>query len=508
MLDEPRIEAKAVAMGLNATRRAVASALLAALLLTGGCDRSKHEGEVVVLVIGDKIGLADPASGPLTAPQAVLLSNVAQGLVRFDANGEIVPGLAERWNVSNDGLSYIFRIASEDWPGGGHITAKQVAALLKRQLAGASDNGIKDSLGAVEDVVAMTDRVIEIRLSAPRPNLLQLLAQPELALVREGRGTGPFHIAKRTGPDRGLELERETPVPDSEEESRETLTIAAAEARPAIATFLAGNADLVLGGTFDTLPLATGAEVAKAALRFDPVTGLFGLIPARKGGPLDDPELRELLDRAIDRQAFITVLGVPGLVPRATVLEAGLDGIVDAVQPAWLSVPIGERRAQLMAQADRLFGEEERPTLRIALPDGPGAKLLFDRLAADWGVLGIKLERAGAGRPADLKLIDEVAPSNSPAWFVRHFRCDEAALCDEDIDELLATARTTVVPDQRWALLADAARRIDEAQLFLPLTAPVRWSLVSPRITGFAGNRFARHTLVGLREQLASEGTQ
>jgi peptide/nickel transport system substrate-binding protein len=496
-------------MGLNVTRRAVASALLAALLLAaGGCHRSKHEGEVAVLVIGDKMALGDPASGPLTMPQAVLLSNVAQGLVRFDANGEIVPGLAERWNVSDDGLSYIFRIASEDWPGGGHITAKQIASMLERQMASSSDNGIKDSLGAIEDVVAMTDRVIEIRLSAPRPNLLQLLAQPELALVREGRGTGPFHVAKKKDPDGALQLDRETPVPDSEEETREDLTLAAANAKPAIATFLAGNADLVLGGTFDTLPLATAAEVSNAALRFDPVSGLFGLIPARKGGPLDDPELRQLLDRAIDRQAFIAALGVPGLVPRATILEAGLDGLADPVQPAWTATPIDARRAQLAAQANQMFGDEERPTLRIMLPDGPGANLLFDRLAGDWGVLGIKLERAKAGEPADLKLVDQVAPSNSPAWFVRHFRCGEAPICDADIDELLATARSTVVADQRWALLADAARRIDEAQLFLPLTAPVRWSLVSPRITGFAGNRFARHTLVGLREQLASEGAQ
>ena len=41
----------------------------------------------------------------------------------------------------------------------------------------------------------MTDRVLEIRLRAPRPNLLQLLAQPEFALVRNGQGSGPFAIA-------------------------------------------------------------------------------------------------------------------------------------------------------------------------------------------------------------------------------------------------------------------------------------------------------------------------
>ncbi len=116
--------------------------------------------------------MRDPAQGPLGASDAVLLGNVAQGLVRFDATGQIVPGLAERWNVSDDGLSYIFRIANTDWPGGSKITAQQVAKILKRLMAQSSDNPLKDSLGAVDDVVAMTDRVIEIQLRSPRPNLL------------------------------------------------------------------------------------------------------------------------------------------------------------------------------------------------------------------------------------------------------------------------------------------------------------------------------------------------
>ena len=43
----------------------------------------------------------------------------------------------------------------------------------------------------------MTDRVIEIRLIAPRPNLLPLLAQPEFAILRAGQGTGPFRLDGR-----------------------------------------------------------------------------------------------------------------------------------------------------------------------------------------------------------------------------------------------------------------------------------------------------------------------
>ena len=105
--------------------------------------------------------------------------------------GNIVGGLAERWNVSDDGMSYIFRLAATKWPDGRKVTAEQVAQLLKRAVGPRSKNPLKDALGAIDDIVAMTDRVIEIRLTAPRPNLLALLAQPDLAILRGRRRHGP-----------------------------------------------------------------------------------------------------------------------------------------------------------------------------------------------------------------------------------------------------------------------------------------------------------------------------
>jgi peptide/nickel transport system substrate-binding protein len=137
----------------------------------------------------------------------------------------------------------------------------------------------------------------------------------------------------------------------------------------------------------------------------------------------------------------------------------------------------------------------------VALPDGPGADLLFQLLVRDWGGLGLTVERAASAQAADFALIDEVAPSASPAWFVRRFRCGVAPVCDSDADQLMDTARQTPVPAQRYALLAQAAAMIDDAELFLPIAAPIRWSLVSRRIEGFVGNRFARHTLTDLEQR-------
>jgi oligopeptide transport system substrate-binding protein len=481
-----------------------AATLFLAAVGTTGCDATQS-GEVDVLVIGDTPTLADPAAGPLTEPQAVLLSSVAQGLVRFDAAGQIVPGLAERWNVTDDGLSYIFRLQSAEWPDGRKVTAQQVTRLLRRQIAARSKNPLRDTLGAIDEIVPMTDRVIEISLKAPRPHLLQLLAQPQFGIVREQQGLGPFQVLKNGGPKGPLHLERSVSAPDEEEVAKEEVILASQPVQVAIRSFLQGKADLVLGGTFADLPFVRVDGLPKNALQFDPAAGLFGLVPARTEGPAADREIRSLLSEAIDRQALIDALGVPGLLPRATVLEPGLDGVSSPTAPAWLPVPMDRRRPQLSARAESLFGNRERPIIRIALPDAPGARILLSRLASDWGALGLTVEAAKPGEPADFRPIDAVAPSTSPAWYLRNFRCGEVPVCEPETDELLEGARAATVTAQRNALLDQAAQRMDEEQLFIAIAAPIRWSLVADRVQGFTTNRFARHTLTSLNERLDRE---
>ena len=71
-------------------RRTLALVLASALLLAPGACGPQPQGPLKAVVIGGEPKLRDPALGPLPEPDAVLLQNVAQGLVRFDANGNIV----------------------------------------------------------------------------------------------------------------------------------------------------------------------------------------------------------------------------------------------------------------------------------------------------------------------------------------------------------------------------------------------------------------------------------
>jgi len=474
--------------------------MVAAVLAAPAC-RQQPEGAPRVVVIGADPQIRDPAKGPLSPADAVLVENVAQGLVRFDAAGNIVPGLAERWNVSDDGLSYIFRIASANWPDGKKITAQQVAKILKRAIGPNSHNPLRDTVGAIDDIVAMTDRVIEIRLVAPRPNMLTLLAQPDLAILRDGVGTGPFSAAPDGQTAGAFRLTRNIVSEDEETGKKDEVLLSAAQAEVAVRSFANGNSDLVLGGTFAELPYAQRVKLPRDSIVFDPASGLFGLLPRGNRNGIDKAEVRRLLSQAIDRDALIAALGVPNLASRATLLEAGLDGMPAPVAPAWFGTPLATRLPQLQAEAGRLFGKQPKSTITVALPVGPGGDAVLAVLSRSWGALGLLVERAQSAESADFVLVDEVAPSSSAAWFVRNIRCGAAVVCDPAIDQLIDAARQTPIPQQRFALLQQAADKIDEEQLFLPITAPVRWSLVGRRIQGFTGNRFAVHTLTDLEQR-------
>src|SRR5947208_1210732 len=117
------------------TRFLLVPALAAALILAYGC-RCEATGPVVVSAIGAPARMANPNREPLDTAPAFLLQSVAQGLVCFDATGDVEPGLAQSWIVSNDGLRYTFRLARMDWPGGGgRITAVDVVSRLKAAAA-------------------------------------------------------------------------------------------------------------------------------------------------------------------------------------------------------------------------------------------------------------------------------------------------------------------------------------------------------------------------------------
>lgn len=467
---------------LMLSRFALPALLLAAL---GGCGRN-DDAAITVSVVGGPARAADPNVQSLPAPAAVMTGALMQGLVQFDAQGQIEPALAERWIVTDDGLSYIFRLRDAKWSDGGDVTAAQVAKSLRASLSPASHNPLKPMFGPVIEIVAMTESVVEIRLSEPQGYLLQLLAQPEMAVLRMGRGTGPYRIFR---PLPHSTILRPAVTDDLDEDGlrQQERRIRGEDAASAVARYANSDAQLVLGGTFNTYPLAMAGRVNERQIRASSVPGLFGLVPARADGPIADRDVRRALAMAINRGGFVQRL-VPNWRPAQGLLPGPVGNFIQAV-PDWATL---ERPARL-ARARKLIGTRNI-TVRLALPDGPGGRLLFAQLAADWRTIGVKTARARPVESADLRLIDAVAPVSVATWYLNRFRCPGLPQCSQDVTTTFTLLRRAT-PQERPRLIAEADQALADAQLYLPIATPLRWSLVAPRLRGYADNAAAIHPL-------------
>jgi peptide/nickel transport system substrate-binding protein len=479
-------------------------ALPLALLLLAGCgskgDVPDH-GPIMVSVIGKLPRLVDPSRRPLGAPDAVLLGAVAQGLVRFDAAAQIESGLAIRWDVSDDGLYYTFRL-SPDAP----LDAEAVARRLRAAANPAGGNPLASELTAIAQIVAVTDEVVEIRLSAPRPDLLQLLAQPELALVAKEAG-GPFRKTWQAAGQVRLTLLRppvdpaEGDAPAEGSDPGADIVLRGERAALAVARFKAGQAGIVLGGRFADLAVARTDGGAGTTLHIDPATGLFGFLVADNRGLLSAPETRRALALALDRDKIVRLFA-DNWPARAAIVPTGTDDLSNPATPDWAGAPIASRIAA--AAAAIADWRRRNPTvapapLRVAMPAGPGARLLFALVAQDWRRIGLDSVAVAADAPADLRLVDQVAPTSGAAWYLHRFACGRSPVCSEAADTALAAARTTRDPVSRAVLLADADQRLMGLWPFLSIAAPLRWSLVAPNLGGYRDNPRAIHPLDQLR---------
>ena len=392
------------------------------LLALGACRPGAPGGPVVASIIG---------SSPASAGRI--------GLVRFDSEGRIVPALALRWAILDGGKDYLFRI--DDAPG--RPPAAVVARMLRRALK--ARRRVDAVPAIVASVQAVTATVMEVRLSTRQPDLLILLAMPELALTADG--------SARTSPaaEDAVMLSHQ---PDTAPAA--PVVVHFERVGRAVARFRAGAAQFVTGGTFADLPVAQVAGLEDAAIRFDPVDGLFGFAPV-EGSAFAEPAILRALALALDRERLVAAIDAPGLTT------------VDRIGPPGAEAPLADRIAE--ARALLADGGRSLPPLRVAIPGGPGARLLFALAARDWRRIGIGAVAVPHDSPADLVLVDRVVPPNS----VPLLACAVRAGCDPRDPAAVA------------------------APLFVAITTPVRWSLVAPALEGFRPNALAAHPLGAMR---------
>lgn len=479
---------------------------MGALAALSGCG-SGGSSQLPLVVIEEP---ADAQPGGLDRPLAAQLTRAAtaQGLVAFDEQGRVVPALADRWIVTDDGESYIFRLREGEWSNGDPLTARAAKTALDAAMRAVRKTPLGLDLGAVDEVRVMAGRVIEIRLHRPMPHFLQLLAQPELGLVHRKLGDGPMILDRRGAVSRLTPIDPSRlglpEVPDWNERTRQ-LQMTVLPADKAVARFNEGLVDLVLGGRVQDFPLSRSVGILRGTIQLDPVIGLFGLQVARDEGLLADATLREALAMAIDREALIAPFGLSGWAPTTRLISPGVEGDLQTNPERWTDLPLPERRTAAAARVRAwAAAQDEKGTPRVSiwLPPGPGSDILFGRLAEDFGAIGVSAERAAAPAGADLRLVDDVARYPRPRWFLNRLSCAaRSGLCDPAADALVAEAVQLDDAVRRNAMIAEAEARMTAANLFIPFGTPIRWSLVRGTVEGFASNTWGWHPLMPLAWQ-------
>ena len=474
-------------------------------ILLIACGDARGDGVVDVAIIGEAAD-ADTDSVRLNHAGQHIRAATAQGLVRLDEAGDVVPAIAERWIVTDDGTSYIFRIREFDLADNERLTAQAVRDSLRRTIARLAGTSMGLDFGKLRDIRAMTGRVVEIRLKSPMPELLHLLAQPEMGLSVGRSAIGPMTYVDDGGsllldpmpPEaRGLPLQ-----PGWNEEVRR-IRLGAVSAEAATNGFAEGRYDVVLGGTLADLPLAEAGPLSRGTIRLGSTVGLFGLDIRRAEGFLAEAENREMLAMALDRAALIEPFNIAGWTASTRLVPPDFSGSSEPATERWGSLSLEQRRArsrEAVAAWARANGEV---TMRIALPDGPGSDILLRGLAAQWAEIGVRLIRVtGDGvrqGGAELVLRDRVARFGGALWFLNQFNCRVTrSICSEDVDFLVELANNAADPAESANYMAEAEAALIAFNPFIPIGAPIRWSMVRADVAGFAENPWNLHPLFPL----------
>jgi ABC-type transport system substrate-binding protein len=463
------------------------------LLLLAGCAEGVDNSRVRVDVIEDRPRAFNISAMPLPLASALLRSATAQGLVTFDHKGRVAPGLANRWIVTDDGMSYIFRLNKALWNDGREVTSDEVADVLTARIRELRKGRFNSELSMIDRVVPMTGKVVEVRLKAPMPYLLEMLAQPDFGLVRKGFGSGPMQ-AERLGEAMQLRLKGTDETGDPVLE-QETVTLRRSSASLALARYVEGQSDLVEGGRFEDYPLLEAAGVNAGEIQFDPVPGLFGLLIVEAGPFLSDRQNREAMAMAIDRPRLLTAFDIVAWREALTLVPESLPNRVAVPRPNW-APQIDDRKAIAKDIISRweISNGQVRP-LRVALPRGYGGRIFFARLRADMAAIGLDVERVTIERPHDIRLIDRMADQSTPAWYLDQLSCTVSMICSMDADRLVIEARMATDSATRNQFLAQAEAELQDMRNFIPIANPLRWSVVRPGLLGHFANGRGWHLL-------------
>ena len=324
---------------------------LAVLLFTAACSgdhsaSSKTSSTVIYRGNGGEPGSLDPALAEDIHAFNVL-SDLYEGLISLSADGELVPGVAESWSVSDDELVYTFHIRNDArWSNGETVTAENFVAAFRRVTAPSSTSPYVFLLKPVADMIAVGTMTLEVRLREPAPHILSVLSMPvsipaavddpvSFSSPNEFVGNGAYVLAERT-PGGAIRLRRNTEYWDADSVSvDEIVYLPVVDPIAELNLFRTGELDIT--NTISPGHLRSLEEDMPASVRVAPSLALYYLAFDLTEAPFDNMSLRQALSMAIDRHQLVELIG-RGEQPAHGIVPPGVAGYTPA-RFDWASLP-------------------------------------------------------------------------------------------------------------------------------------------------------------------------
>ncbi|UOA25440.1 ABC transporter substrate-binding protein [Pseudosulfitobacter sp. DSM 107133] len=413
----------------------------------------------------------DPTSAAAGAIDSVLYSNVFEGLTRFMGDGSIVPGLAESWEISDDGLTYTFKLHDGvTFHDGTTMDAEDVKFSLDRARAEDSVNAQKGLFAGIADVAVVDPLTVKVTLSEPNGNFLFNMAWGDAVIVAPESienikqtpiGTGAFKFVNWVQGDK-IELERNDAYwGDAPALAKATFKFIS-DPTAAFAAVMAEDVDV-----FSGFPAPENLPQFEADPRFQVLVGSTEgetiLSTNNAQPPFDNVKVREALAHAIDRQAIIDGAMFGYGTPIGTHFAPHNPAYVDLTG---LSEYDPEKSRALLAEAG--FADGFETTLH--LPPPSYARRGGEIVAAQLAEVGIKaeiinvewaqwLETVFKGKNFGLTIISHTEPMDigiyaNPDYYFQYN--------NPDFQALMTKLNSTTDPDMRTQLLGDAQRMISE----------------------------------------------
>ncbi|HHV34585.1 MAG TPA: peptide ABC transporter substrate-binding protein [Syntrophomonadaceae bacterium] len=308
----------------------------------GGDQTADKEAEKVITYnLGASPETMDPAMST-GLPEATIQNALFEGLYRYGADKELQPAVAEKVDVSEDGLKYVFTIKKDvKWSNGDPVTAHDFEYSWKRLLdkeTGAEyayqafyiKNGEEFNAGKVSadevGVKATDDYTLEVELVAPTPYFLDLTAFANLFPLHEETvegnenwaaspdtivGNGPYKMTAFQAQEK-VEMVKNENYWDTDNVNLDKLTMTFVEdENTELSMFESNQIDIAENVPVkDTQKLLADGK----AISF-PEAGCYYYIFNCKKAPFDDARVRKAFTYAIDRQAIIDNITQAGQKP-------------------------------------------------------------------------------------------------------------------------------------------------------------------------------------------------